>query len=194
MLVIGFGTNEQWHSKLIRWISGSTWSHVWVEDLLWNHQVVLHATTQGIIVEPYLHVLDRYPTYERYRVVDLVDLRLGLRRMIGDLGERYDYSIIWNGLLLGLWKLTHLSWLYKLTITNASKSSCSDWVINVLHQAGFFTSASLFPISKVKKLQTELGLPPSGVFEPDTTPPSTIHKICVQAPDCFELLPPVPLR
>lgn len=182
MIVIGFGTNDKLTSRLIRLATEADFSHVWIEDELWGHQMVIHATGEGIVVEPLERVLPRYPKHKRFEVRG-ADLRPGLEAMAPVVGADYDYSVISNGLLLLLFKLTGWKHLYRYTARNAANYSCSEWVASIMEKAGFLDEHVDEAIARA--INHDLGFPESEELDPELLPPSSLFRICVASDACW---------
>ena len=163
--VIGFGTNDKWHSRLIRWLSRGQYSHAWIEfDCPGMGKVILHAsalrvgwrTVYGVAIVPDFKVYQVYPSRVRYRID--ADLYSGLHWARGMVGAGYDFGVIWNGLLLILLRLTGWSWLEKYVMRNANRVSCSEMVSSILSVSG---------------------TPGSDIIDPELTMSSGENPVCI---------------
>jgi len=161
MISIGFGTNRKWTSCLIRWATGSEYSHVWVEyeSSVWGGTWVAHAGPKGVVKETQENVYKKYP---KHRIYDFSgDLTKGLHAVKGDVGADYDYrSVIWNGLLLVLYTATRWNYLHSLVTRNTSKLSCSEFVAKILKECG------------VEGTET---------FDPELTTPGDLERFCAHS-------------
>ena len=148
MICIGFGTNEKWTSKLIRWATRSEWSHVWIEypSGVWGGRWVAHSWADGVMKVPLEQIEQTYPTRKIYECrVQIDHLAAGFNWARKYISADYDYGVIWNGLLLVLYRATNWQWLWKVVTRNASKFSCSEFVGGFLKAAGVNETESLDP-------------------------------------------------
>lgn len=165
MIHVGFGTNEEWTSKLIRWATKSRWSHVWIEypSEVWGGRWVAHSRADGVVKVPMERVEKMYPTRKIY------ECRLSVDRLTSGFGwarrhisARYDYGVIWNGLLLVLYRATKWQWLWGIVTRNAAKFSCSEFVGGFIKEAGLADTESL---------------------DPELTTPGDLEKLCSSSND-----------
>ena len=114
MIRIGFGTTDKLHSRLIRWVTRSPWSHVWIEyeSQEWGGWWVAHAGPTGVVKVPMETV---HAAHTKRRVYECeANLTPGLRAVRKYVGAEYDYrSVLWNGLLLLLSRVFAREWLNK---------------------------------------------------------------------------------
>jgi len=101
--------------------------------------------------------------YDRTYIFEVkgFDLTAGMKKSKELLGRKYDFKVIWNALLLVLNRVTKWHWLWKLTVKDVSKLSCSEFVATVMKRAGlpeaqgldpeFATPGDLFKICKASK-------------------------------------------
>lgn len=145
MIRIGFGTNQEPHSRLIRWATDSPWSHVWIEypSELWGGWWAAHAAPEGVVKVPLGQVLGRYPRYVRFDC--RLDLRQGFSWATHYVGAPYDYGAIWNGLLYAIHRMTKWEFLCKIAHRNTSKYTCSELATAFLKAADVRTVAGLDP-------------------------------------------------
>lgn len=137
MICICFGTNDRWTSRLIRWATKSDVSHTWIEypSDVWGGLWVAHSSADGVVKEPQERVRKKYPIYEAYECrVDLTDGFQWAREHVGH--TKYDYGVIWNGLLLVIHGITKWEWLRRVAWRCASKLSCSEFNTSFLQGAG----------------------------------------------------------
>lgn len=132
MFLVGFGTNDRWTSKLIRWATKSKWSHTWIEypEDVWGGRWAVHAWEDGVVKIPNERIRASYPEQRAYECQE--DLSQGLTWARQYIGAPYDYGVIWNGLLLVVYGATGWRWLYDVVHRNAAKFSCSEFVAGVL--------------------------------------------------------------
>lgn len=164
---VGFGTNERFHSRLIRWATESRWSHTWLEyeSILWRGIWVAHAAPHGVVKVQLAKVLQEYPVNIRFSYeANLTDGFAWARDYIG---APYDYGAIWNGLLYAAHRVTKWQFLHNVVSRNTSKHTCSEFV------AGFL---------KASKTPGFEGL------DPELIPPGDLFNICTRTHG-FELLP-----
>ena len=148
MIVIGFGTNEKWTSKLIRWATDSPWSHCWIEypSGVWGGRWVAHSWSDGVVKVPLEQVEAAYPKRKIYECrVDVDKLQPGFTWSRKYIAADYDYGVIWNGFLLVLWKATGWKYLHKIVHRNATKFSCSEFLAGFMKAAGVTGTESLDP-------------------------------------------------
>lgn len=161
MISIGFGTNEKFHSKLIRWITNHHHSHVWIEYVseTWDGVWIAHASPKGVVKETQENVYERYPKHVVYDIA--IDVKKGLHAVRNDFGADYDYpSVIWNGFLLTIYKVIRWNKLHKLAARNVSKFSCSEFVSKILKKAG---------------------VPGADSLDPELTTPADLERFCAES-------------
>lgn len=149
---IAFGTNPRFLSRLIRWVTRSEWSHVWLEydSDDWLSRWAVHAGPDGVVAVPVENVRRAYP---RARVYELegADLDAGRRVLERYVGAAYDYrSVIWNGVLLLLSRVFAKELLEGAVNRDAAKMSCSEFGTLALIEAG---------VPEVAELEAELTPP-----------------------------------
>ena len=165
MIRIGFGTTNKLHSRLIRWVTRSPWSHVWVEyeSEEWGGWWAAHAGPTGVVKVPLEKVHESHTKRKVYECE--VDLSKGLRSVREYVGADYDYrSVLWNGFLLLMSRVFAREWLVKIVSRNRSKMSCSEFVSSVMQGAGMFDSEHAAEVLlalgvNVAELDTELITP-----------------------------------
>jgi hypothetical protein len=148
MICIGFGTNEKWTSKLVRWATKSKWSHVWIEypSGVWGGRWVAHAWAGGVVKIPLEQVEAAYPIRKVYECRVCVNkLMPGFDWARQYIGAKYDYGVVWNGLMLVLYRATGWKRLWKMLIRNSSKLSCSEFASGFLKAAGVDGTKGLDP-------------------------------------------------
>lgn len=145
MICIGFGTNKKWVSKLIRWATRSSWSHVWVEypSGIWGGRWVAHSQSEGVVKVPLEQIEVAYPTRKLYECNP--NLENGFLWARTRISAKYDYGVIWNALLLVLYRATKWEWLWKIVAKNAARYSCSEFVCGILKAAGVEGTEGLDP-------------------------------------------------
>lgn len=160
MIRIGFGTNNKLRSKLIRWATKSEWSHVWIEyqSELWGGDWGAHAHDKGVIKVPLHKIYTEYTKRKVYYCHADADLKRGFQWAANRVGYRYDYGVIWNGLLYFLYRLFGWLFLWKLVVYDRSEMTCSEFV------AGFLKAAGM------QELQPE---------DPELLPPGDLEKECL---------------
>lgn len=120
-----FGTNDKFHSKLIRKITESKWSHAWLEFECKGELLALQSGFGGVEIYPAKKIRKEYPKHIIYR--NEFDPSNGFKWGFNHLGYGYDYGVIVNAIILILFKLTKWKWLWKILLKNASKFSCSEF-------------------------------------------------------------------
>lgn len=158
MICIGFGSGNDWRSKLIQWAVQSPYNHVWLEypSTCWGGQWVAHSSDRGVVKEPCVRVRNRYKRTCVFEVKGF-DLTPGMRESKELMGRRYDYKVIWNALLLVVHRATKWKWLWKLASKDISQLTCSEFVTTVLKRAG---------------------LPEARGLDPEFTTPGDLFKLC----------------
>lgn len=168
MIHVVFGTNEQWISKLIRWATRGEYSHAWLEypSMVWGGRWAAHATEQGVVKEKAERVYARYPKRVAY-TIDTYDLTNGVRAVSDLIGDRYDFmAVIWNAILLVLWRSTGWQFLWRHVYRNASRQSCSEFVARALRASG---------------------IPWMQDVDPELVPPPMLRKILIDSGEVTEL-------
>lgn len=137
MSIVGFGSQPNFTSWLIRKVTKSAWSHSWIEwdSPLWCGDFVTHAQKPGVITRPVETVTKDYPKHIRYEVQDS-KIQAGLIAMRSESGKPYDYfTMIWNACILIIYQITKWKCLWDIVCHNASKYTCSEYVTLVLQKA-----------------------------------------------------------
>lgn len=169
MICIGFGTNERWTSKLIRWATDSQWSHCWLEypSAVWGGQWVAHSGANGVVKIPVERVYKKYPKRGLYELkLEPEEIDRGFSWARSRIGVDYDYGVIWNAILLILWRATGWKYLWKIVYRNAAKDSCSEFV------SGFLAAT---------------GMPGGEKLDPELTPPEGVWELCYDSARCVWL-------
>lgn len=166
MICIGFSRGRSVRSKLIRWATGTEWSHVWIEypSHVWGGRWVAHSAENGVVkvpAEPYLASCETVKRFEAQ-----VDLTKGLRACREFVGRDYDYKVIWNALLLVVHRWTSWKWLLGLASRDISRMTCSEFVATILKKAG---------------------LPEARGMEPEFITPGDLFKLC-ETSDKFRVM------
>lgn len=138
MIFVCFGTNEKLHSRLIRFITKSEWSHVWIEypSEVWGGVWAAHSSEEGVVKVPAERVHKAYPKHMFYSCD--IDLSGGFFWARNRISAKYDYGVIWNAILYFLYSFLFADFLRKLVYRNASRFTCSEFVGNILKYAGVF--------------------------------------------------------
>lgn len=166
MICIGFGTNQKWTSKLIRWATKSEWSHTWITypSSVWGGYWAAHSGPNGVVKIPLERMKQMYPESIHYELgAGVDDFVLGFEWASQHVGQDYDYGVIWNALLLVLWRATGWRYLWKLVARNSTKFTCSEFV------TGFLIASGVPGILKV---------------DPELTPPGVLQEFCDDSPEC----------
>lgn len=157
MIVIGFSRGHSLRSKLLRWATAAQWSHVWIEypSHLWGGRWVTHSAENGVVKVPAEPYLASQETVLRYKIG--VDVTEGFKQCRGYIGRKYDYKMIWNGLLGVIHRVTKWQWLYKIVSKDSSQFTCSEFVTLILKKAG---------------------VPGTEDMDPELTTPGDLEKFC----------------
>jgi len=136
MICICFGANDKWVSKLICWATEADYSHTWIEypSMVWGGLWVAHSSSGGVVKVPQERVRKTYPVSEIYEC--RVDLDDGFRWARGYIGAKYDYGVIWNAILLVLYRFTKWEFLKKIVWRCTSRMSCSEFGAGILKNSG----------------------------------------------------------
>jgi hypothetical protein len=177
MIRIGFGTTDKLHSRLIRWVTRSPWSHVWIEyeSAVWDGWWAAHAGPTGVVKVPLEQV---HEAHTKRRVYECeVDLSKGLRAVREYVGSEYDYrSVMWNGLLLLLSRVFAREWLMKIVSKNRSKMSCSEFVSLIMKRAGVFDSEQSAHVLLTLGVKVE-------ELDPELVTPGALERFCSDSDD-----------
>lgn len=143
MICVGFGTNDKWTSRLIRWATRSEWSHAWIEypSSILGGRWAVHAGPNGVVPVPIEQVEEAYPKRKLYECS--VNLDLGFQWARNRIGAKYDYGVIWNGIILVLHRVTGWEWLNEVVTRNAVRMSCSEFVAGILKASGVDGTADM---------------------------------------------------
>ena len=85
-----FTSSDHIADRLIRRFTGSPTSHVAI-TLGEDRQTLLHAVPQGVIIEPRSTWMQRDKAWVVAEYEVLPDVSQGLKRVLGFVGERYDF-------------------------------------------------------------------------------------------------------
>lgn len=126
---IRFGAWNNLKSKVIRWVTRSKWSHVWIEydSKRWGGRMVVHADAKGVIIEPLLNFLERRgaPTSTAIYKVNKGNPDSAFIESRYYLGKDYGFrTVILNALLL---LLVRLGWQGKGAFRDSGKYVCSEF-------------------------------------------------------------------
>lgn len=173
MILIGFGTNDKLASRLIRWATRSPWSHVWIEypSGVWGGRWVAHSWADGVVKVPLERVEAAYPRRKLYECQ--VDLSQGLEWARRYIAASYDYGVIWNGLILAVYRVTGWKWLQRIVHRNAARFSCSEFVGGILKASGVRGVESSGAV--------EVGI--EDRFDPELTTPGDLERFCADSDD-----------
>lgn len=104
---IGFSTTHKWPSRLIRWLTRSQVSHVWISFPAAGTRLVIQADTRGVHVDSWDNWAPQQKIVARFRLLDGSDRWAGwrggiaTRALFGLLHRSYD----WRGALGVGWVL-----------------------------------------------------------------------------------------
>jgi hypothetical protein len=131
-VVIKFGCWDTLKSRLIRWLTKSKWSHVWIEyySKRWQRPMVVHSDKKGVIIEPSLNFyMRRDPPVEsiEYKLhSQQCNLSAGFYDSANYLGKDYGYiALILNSIILILWRM---GWKSLKGVRDIGKYTCSEFV------------------------------------------------------------------
>jgi len=138
---VGFSTSNRLVSRVIRLVTKSKVSHVWllVSDSFLGTDMVMHATMGGF------QMLGYEAFKKTHKVVAILDLQHpvdeGIRKAIPLLGFGYDYTGLFGAgfVIIGRW----LKRKWKNPFQAPSKLFCSEIVTFVLQEGGLPGSESL---------------------------------------------------
>lgn len=146
MIRVAFGANNTLRSRLIRWATGGTYSHVWLEypSDVWGGSWAAHATDVGVVKEPALRVRKRYRRVRCFETHGF-NITKGMAKSHDLLGRKYDFKVLWNALLLVLLRATGWQFLWRLPIQDVHKYTCSEFVATVLQRSDLGIAQGLNP-------------------------------------------------
>jgi len=90
---------------------------------------------------PIEQVEEAYPKRKLYECS--VNLDLGFQWARNRIGAKYDYGVIWNGIILVLHRVTGWEWLNEVVTRNAVRMSCSEFVAGILKASGVDGTADM---------------------------------------------------
>lgn len=163
VFVVGFGTNQEPMSKLVRNITGSPWSHSWIEysSLSFGGLWAVHAQKTGVIKERIFDVWRKYPTRKRFEIKH--DIREGIKIALAAVGKPYDFrSVFINSIILYWWRMTGK--LVADPVRDATLYSCSELVTVALIESEF---------------------PGANTLDPELTTPGMLFEFCSRRPGLF---------
>lgn len=132
VVVVGFGTNGKWSSKMIRRATNSWCSHTWIEysSTEYGAMNAIHAQPEGVVKQRVLDVWNTYPKSRRYELtMPPQDIRLAIRYAVERLGTPYDYGALLNAMKLWWWRETSV---FSKPRRNPRELHCSELVSLVL--------------------------------------------------------------
>lgn len=166
---IVFTAKTNWFSRLIRWITNGTVSHVFLEydSTLWGGRWVAEATVGGVRKVPSYKA--RKNVVFEYRF--LKDPRPGCTALAEYFGNKYDYvGMVGFAVFIVVWRWLHLK--IKRPFRSSKAQLCSEFV------ARWFKAS---------------GVPVAAYLDPETTTPQMLYDICFQSrPGYFEAIEPPP--
>jgi hypothetical protein len=121
-----------------------------------------HSSVDGVSIVPSESVRSAYPKHVVFEV--RVDLTRGIAWARDHLEDDYDYGVIWNALLLVLYRFTKLHCLERLVWRCATKMSCSEFGTGLLKYAGT--------------------LPGMKGYDPELTTSGALRRFCRSSDDC----------
>ena len=162
MIVIGFSRSNDFKGRLIRSITGGYYNHTWIGHTvpIWGGQWVTHAhaSTGQVIFQRAELLREQYDESVCFEV-RYIDIEKGMKRTRGYINKKYDFpSVIWNGILMVLYRSTGIEFFNP--IIDHNKMSCSEFVALILQRSGY---------SGVQEKDAEL-YPPDG--------PHGLYPIC----------------
>lgn len=135
---IGFSTRKNnWVSTIIRKITGSPVSHVWLRfrHPIFDTDMVLEADVSGFLERPYAKFCEKNQIVRVFRPKDQEALARGLRASIDMIGDSYDF---WG--LLGMLPVIVANWFGK-KIMNPLDSPhalfCSEAICRILENGAY---------------------------------------------------------
>ncbi len=136
-VTICFGRWADLKSRIIRWITKSEWSHVWIEynSERWNSRLVVHADSKGVIIEPKSSFLERRKqplAVVEYEISGYTSRAFALSKEY--LGKDYGYwTLILNSFLL----LARRLGIKNLRgVRDIGKYTCSEFTTLFIQNAG----------------------------------------------------------
>lgn len=168
MIIVGFQRDRSLKSRLIRWITMGEWSHAWIEynDKLWGGDWIAEATAAGVDVVP----LERAPKKGELvlYVVKSWDVDPGFKVAKDFIGTEYDWlSVIWNSVLMVLFKITGWMWIWNKVRRDSSKATCSEFVTIIIKGSR---------------------MPGSEKLDPELTTPGKLQKFCESSSYFFPVI------
>jgi len=143
MIYVCFGTNQKFHSRLIRLVTKSKWSHVWIEypSKTWGGWWGADSSPHGVTKRPAEIIHKEYPKRICYKCE--ASLEGGFRWARKHINSKYDYAAFWNLFLYLLLKFTQWKFLWKIVARNSSKFTCSEFATGVLQASNITFSERL---------------------------------------------------
>lgn len=125
---------------------------------------VIHSGPDGVVLIPGERVDELYTERSLYELdITIENVHSGFRWARDRVGADYDYGVIWNCILLLLWRSTKWKFLWKLVVRNASRFSCSEFVTSFLIAAK---------------------VPGTATLDPETVYPGMLEKFCDDSEHC----------
>jgi len=143
LITLLFSTSRSPVSRIIRWLTQSTVSHVAVlyRDEALDMQVVLEASTHGYTLTAY-EVWLRRNRLVRSITAD-ADLLAGLRKVAHEMGEEYDYGGLFGMVFVLLGRRLKRTWHNPLQSNRAL--FCSEAVVKILQAGGCQRARDVVP-------------------------------------------------
>jgi hypothetical protein len=166
MIVVGFSRGRSWLAAAIRWFTGSSWAHCWIEypSRAWGGRWIAHATGRGVLKELAQPKLDYWRVLARYEV-RAPGITQGMEACRMYVGKPYDFMAIVGHVirLVAHWATGRR---FFNPSRDAARLTCSEFVARILQGAG------------VKGTET---------WDPESIAPGDIEKLCSASDDFHRL-------
>jgi hypothetical protein len=169
-ILLGFSTTGMWLSRLIRWATGSKYSHAWIRhgSEVWGGDWITQADLPVVRTWPERTASQTWTVKRLYR--PRFNLRPALARVRADFDEPYD---VWG--LFGMAVVTAARKWLKRKIKNPwaspKKVYCSEFVVSILLHV---------------RLPDGSPLPGLEGWDPETSSPQELESYCASQPAYFE--------
>ena len=125
MITIAFTTKDSWVSRLIKWATRGSASHVLIGTKVYGVDMFLHCSVGGVQMSTRDKWLKKNKLVHEYKVMP--NVRSGLQHAFSHLNEKYDYlALLGYAWIILAWRLLKVKW--KNPLASSKGMVCSEFV------------------------------------------------------------------